>query len=84
MLTDEGQARQRELGRRHARDVARIMRGRVTTDDLAALRTICGKLAGGAMGPGPGDGTGRADGRGPRPPRSRAADGIRRKADISA
>lgn len=75
-LTAEGRARQRELGRRHARDVARIMRARVTTDELAALRAICCKLAGGGE-----DG---ADDRRPRPPRSRVAEGTHRKADISA
>ncbi|MBX6752345.1 MAG: MarR family transcriptional regulator [Micromonosporaceae bacterium] len=86
-LTEEGQARQRELGRRHARDVARIMRARVTTDELAALRTICGKLADGAVSTATEDRArpdAVASARRPRPPRSRAADGTRRKADISA
>jgi DNA-binding MarR family transcriptional regulator len=85
-LTAEGQARQRELGRRHARDVARIMRARVTTDDLAALRAICGKLAGGGDegAGGPTDPARAADDRRPRPPRSRASEGTRRKADTPA
>jgi DNA-binding MarR family transcriptional regulator len=88
-LTAEGRARQRELGRRHARDVARIMRARITTDELAALRAICCKLAGGGED-GAGEPTDRArpvhaaDDRRPRPPRSRVAEGTHRKADISA
>lgn len=44
-LTDEGRARQREVGRRHARDVARIMHARLDADDLAALERICRKLS---------------------------------------
>ncbi len=45
LLTDAGRARQRELGLRHARDVARAMTARVTADELAQLSTICAKLA---------------------------------------
>lgn len=45
-LTDEGRARQREVGLRHARDVTSTMRARLTTDELAALQAICRKLAG--------------------------------------
>jgi len=44
-LTDEGRARQRELGQRHARDVARALSARVDPDELAALAAICQKLA---------------------------------------
>jgi DNA-binding MarR family transcriptional regulator len=45
-LTDAGQARQRELGARHARDVARALGARVSSDELATLAAICQKLAG--------------------------------------
>jgi DNA-binding MarR family transcriptional regulator len=46
-LTDEGRAYQRELGLRHARDVARAMHARgVSTAELGALQAICRKLAG--------------------------------------
>jgi DNA-binding MarR family transcriptional regulator len=45
-LTEEGRARQREVGLRHARDVARAMHARVSGEELAALQTICRKLAG--------------------------------------
>lgn len=44
-LTDEGRARQREVGRRHARDVARSMHARIGPAELAALEAICRKLA---------------------------------------
>jgi hypothetical protein len=44
-LTDAGQARQRELGTRHARDVARALGARVSSDELATLAAICQKLA---------------------------------------
>lgn len=45
-LTEEGRARQREVGRRHARDVARLVQARVSADELAALHSICRKLSG--------------------------------------
>jgi DNA-binding MarR family transcriptional regulator len=44
-LTGAGRARQREIGRRHARDVARAMTNGLTRDELAQLETICRKLA---------------------------------------
>jgi DNA-binding MarR family transcriptional regulator len=44
-LTEEGRARQHELGRPHARDVARAMHARLSPDELAVLETICRKLA---------------------------------------
>jgi DNA-binding MarR family transcriptional regulator len=44
-LTDAGHARQRELGARHARDVARALSARVSSDELATLAGICQKLA---------------------------------------
>ena len=44
-LTDAGRARQREIGRRHARGVARAMTSGLTRGELAQLRTICRKLA---------------------------------------
>lgn len=44
-LTEEGRARQREVGRRHARDVARALNARVSAAELATLTTICQKLA---------------------------------------
>jgi DNA-binding MarR family transcriptional regulator len=47
-LTDDGAAAQRELGRRHARDVARAMHARITGDELAELTAICRRLAAGA------------------------------------
>jgi DNA-binding MarR family transcriptional regulator len=44
-LTAAGRARQREIGRRHARDVARAMTTGLTRDELAQLEAICRKLA---------------------------------------
>jgi DNA-binding MarR family transcriptional regulator len=44
-LTDAGRARQREIGRRHARGVARAMTAGLTRGELAQLETICQKLA---------------------------------------
>jgi DNA-binding MarR family transcriptional regulator len=44
-LTEAGRARQRELGRRHARDVARAMTARITADELSRLSAICAKLS---------------------------------------
>lgn len=79
-LTDEGQARQRELGRRHARDVTRVMRSRVTTEDLAALRAICRKLAGCDED----ETRPAAPERRPRPPRSRGFDRSRASEDTRA
>lgn len=44
-LTEEGRARQRQLGRRHARGVARAVTDQLTVDDMEALEAIAGKLA---------------------------------------
>jgi DNA-binding MarR family transcriptional regulator len=44
-LTDAGRAQQREIGRRHARGVARAMTAGLTRGELAQLETICQKLA---------------------------------------
>jgi len=44
-LTDAGRARQREIGRRHARGVARAMTAGLTRGEMAQLETICRKLA---------------------------------------
>ena len=44
-LTAAGRARQREIGRRHARGVARAMTAGLTRGELAQLETICQKLA---------------------------------------
>ena len=44
-LTSAGRARQREIGRRHARGVARAMTAGLTRGELAQLETICRKLA---------------------------------------
>ena len=44
-LTDAGRIVQREIGRRHARGVARAMTAGPTRGELAQLETICRKLA---------------------------------------
>jgi DNA-binding MarR family transcriptional regulator len=44
-LTAAGRARQRGIGRRHARDVARAMTAGLTHGELAQLETLCTKLA---------------------------------------
>jgi DNA-binding MarR family transcriptional regulator len=44
-LTAAGRTRQREIGRRHARGVARAMTAGLTRGELAQLETICRKLA---------------------------------------
>jgi DNA-binding MarR family transcriptional regulator len=44
-LTDAGRMLQREVGRKHARSVARAMTGRLTPGELRELETICLKLA---------------------------------------
>jgi DNA-binding MarR family transcriptional regulator len=46
-LTEEGRDSQRDLGLRHARDVARAMQTRLSGEELGALQAICSKLAGG-------------------------------------
>jgi DNA-binding MarR family transcriptional regulator len=44
-LTAAGRAVQREIGRRHARDVARAMTAGLTPGELSQLEAICLKLA---------------------------------------
>ena len=44
-LTAAGRARQRKIGNRHARSVARAMTAGLTRGELAQLETICQKLA---------------------------------------
>ncbi len=46
-LTCAGQARQREIGRKHARGVAAAMTADLSRDELRQLRAICLKLASG-------------------------------------
>ena len=43
-LTDAGRARQRQIGRRHARGVARAMTARLNPAELRELEAICLKL----------------------------------------
>jgi DNA-binding MarR family transcriptional regulator len=45
-LTEAGRAMQRQVGRWHARSVARTMTARLSRDELRQLETICLKLAG--------------------------------------
>jgi DNA-binding MarR family transcriptional regulator len=45
-LTEEGRARQRQIGRHHARGVARAMTSELTPGELRQLAAICRKLAG--------------------------------------
>ncbi len=45
-LTAAGRDRQREIGRRHARSVARAVTAELSPDELRQLGTICEKLAG--------------------------------------
>jgi len=47
-LTGKGRATQKQVGRRHARTVARTMTAALTSDDLTQLAMICGKLSKGA------------------------------------
>jgi DNA-binding MarR family transcriptional regulator len=44
-LTDAGRAVQKQIGRRHARSVARAMTAVLTADELRQLAAICLKLA---------------------------------------
>lgn len=44
-LTDAGRKIQREIGRRHARSVARAVTARLSADEFRQLETICLKLA---------------------------------------
>jgi DNA-binding MarR family transcriptional regulator len=45
-LTGGGRTSQREIGRVHARSVARALASRVSRDEMAQLEAICRKLAG--------------------------------------
>jgi DNA-binding MarR family transcriptional regulator len=45
-LTEEGQALQRQIGRRHARGVASAMTTELSPEELRQLEAICLKLAG--------------------------------------
>ena len=45
-LTSAGRARQRQIGRRHARGVVRAMTGSLSPAELRDLAVICRKLAG--------------------------------------
>jgi DNA-binding MarR family transcriptional regulator len=44
-LTDAGRARQREVGLRHGRSVARALRAELTVEELRQLQALCRKLA---------------------------------------
>lgn len=44
-LTPAGRAKQREIGRRHARSVARAVTAQLTAAELTQLASICRKLA---------------------------------------
>jgi DNA-binding MarR family transcriptional regulator len=46
-LTEAGRARQLEIGRRHARSVARALTAEVSAQELGQLEAICRKLAAG-------------------------------------
>jgi DNA-binding MarR family transcriptional regulator len=45
-LTQAGRARQRQIGRRHARSVAQAMNAQASTAELRQLEAICRKLTG--------------------------------------
>ncbi|MGH3475221.1 MAG: MarR family winged helix-turn-helix transcriptional regulator [Nocardioidaceae bacterium] len=45
-LTEDGRARQRQIGRQHARSVARAVSTELDPDELRQLAGICWKLAG--------------------------------------
>jgi len=51
-LTDAGRARQRQIGRRHARSVARALTAGLAPGELRQLAAICRKLAGQPAVPG--------------------------------
>jgi DNA-binding MarR family transcriptional regulator len=44
-LTDAGRDKQQQIGRRHARSVARAVTSELSSDELRLLATICWKLA---------------------------------------
>jgi DNA-binding MarR family transcriptional regulator len=50
-LTGAGRAIQRDVGRKHARSVARAMTAKLSRSELAQLETICVKLAEGGSRP---------------------------------
>jgi DNA-binding MarR family transcriptional regulator len=50
-LTDAGRATQREVGRGHARSVARAITEELSADEVRQLTEICRKLAGAADAP---------------------------------
>ncbi|HEU5157419.1 MAG TPA: MarR family transcriptional regulator [Streptosporangiaceae bacterium] len=60
-LTAAGRDKQREIGRRHARSVARALTAELSPDELRQLATICWKLA--VPPAGTGTGNTRNDGR---------------------
>lgn len=45
-LTEAGRDKQRQVGRRHARSVARAVTAELNPDELQQLTALCGKLAG--------------------------------------
>ena len=49
-LTEAGRARQRQVGRQHARGVARAMTAGLSPGELAQLETMCLKLAAAGSG----------------------------------
>jgi DNA-binding MarR family transcriptional regulator len=51
-LTDAGRDKQHQIGRRHARTVARAVTAELSADELRQLETICWKLAGRPAGAG--------------------------------
>jgi DNA-binding MarR family transcriptional regulator len=51
-LTDAGRDKQHEVGRRHARSVARAVTAELSPDELRQLATLCWKLAGQPPAPG--------------------------------
>lgn len=50
-LSDEGRARQRQTGRRHARRVARAVSRALTIEEMEQLEIMAGKLADGEESP---------------------------------
>lgn len=54
-LTAAGRDKQRQIGRRHARSVARALATALTADELRQLATICWKLADRPAGADPSD-----------------------------
>lgn len=52
-LTGAGRDLQRQIGRQHARGVARELTGPLSADEIRQLETICRKLAGDCLAAGP-------------------------------